>query len=142
MSKQAEALQHQMQARATARILGSSDWISAEEMARLGHRSSRNAGALARSWRKKGVIFSIRQDGESLYPVYALDPLAGNRPLAGLGRVLKALGGDNANAWAMAFWFDSPNSYLGGRRPKDCLAGPLDELLLAAHAEAQGVQHG
>ena len=80
MPNQAEAIQHQMQLRATERLLKSGDWLSAEDVAQLGLRSSRNTKALAHSWAKKGLLFAIRQEGSPLYPAYALDPETGYRP--------------------------------------------------------------
>lgn len=141
MSTAAEALQHQMQVRSTERLLGSGDWITAEEVAQLGHRSSRNAQTLAQGWVDQGLIFSIQHEGVCLYPAYALDAQTG-APLEGVRAVLEVLRGAGRHEWAIAWWLDSPNGYLNGRRPKDFLAGPLDQLLQAAHAEAQGVQHG
>lgn len=142
MEAEAEALQKHMQERATGRLLHSDDWITAEEIARLGHRSSRNAHALAYRWANKGLIFSIQHEGRRLYPSYALDPAAGHRPKAALRCLIAALPDSDRAGWRLAFWFDSPNSYLNGRRPKDCLDSPLDDLLRAARAEAAGVGHG
>ena len=139
---EAEALQTKMQERATERLLRSGDWITAEEIARLGNRSSRNAHALACSWMKRRLIFSIQHEGLRLYPSYALDPAAGYTPKAALRSLIAVLPDGDRAGWRMAFWFDCPNSYLDGRRPKDCLSGPQDELLIAARNEAQGIQHG
>lgn len=142
MEAQAEPLQWKMQKRATSRLLSSGDWITAEEVAQLGNRSPRNAHTLAYRWTKKGLIFSIQHEGRRLYPLYALDPAAGYKPKAALRSLIAILPDDDRAGWRRAFWFDSPNSYLDGRRPKECLSGPLDELLFAARHETQGIQHG
>lgn len=141
MSAQARAMQLRMQERATSRLLASGDWILPEEVARLGQRSRGNADALARRWVRSGLIYSIRHQGKNLYPAYALDRETGYRPAEALKPVLEVLHGAGRQGWAIAFWFDSPNSWLAGRRPKDCLAGPRDELLVAARAESLGTQH-
>jgi hypothetical protein len=45
------------------------------------------------------------------------------------------------DGWAMAFWFASPNTFLGGKRPKEVLsANPLG-VLSAAKEEVSGVVH-
>ena len=44
--------------------------------------------------------------------------------------------------WQKAFWFESPNSYLKNRRPKELLKSRPDDVLCAARIEAVGVQHG
>jgi hypothetical protein len=56
-------------------------------------------------------------------------------------RVLDVFG-QIATGWRLAFWFDSPNSYLDGKRPKECLAGDIDQVLFAAEKEVRGVEHG
>lgn len=142
MPTQAAAIQRQMQLRATERLLKSGDWLSAEDVARLGLRSSRNAKALAHRWAKKGLLFAIRHEGRSLYPAYALDPETGYRPRASFKAILDAFNGDNLNGWTMAFWFNCPNSYLADRLPKDCLDKLHDEVILAAKRERLGIQHG
>lgn len=136
-----EVLQHQMQVGATERLLGSGDWVSAEELAHHGLRSSRNPHEAVKGWVEAGLIFSIQHEGMSLYPVYALDART-ESPQEGLRAVLDVLQGAGRSGWAIAWWLASPNCYLDGRRPKDCLPGPLDELLQAARAETQGIQHG
>lgn len=142
VTAEAEAPQRGMQGRATSRLLSSGEWITAEDIARLGHRSSRNAHALACRWTKKGLIFSIQHEGTRLYPSYALDPAAGYTPKAALHTLITVLPDGDRAGWRLAFWFDSPNSYLNGRRPKHCLDSRLTELLRAARAEAEGVRHG
>lgn len=141
MATPAELLQRQMQARATERLLSSGDWVSAEELAQRGFRSFRTPQEVVQGWVEAGLIFSIEHEGVSLYPVYALDARTGS-PQEGLRAILAMLREAGRHAWAIAWWLDSPNSYLNGKRPKDCLTGPLDELLRAARAEAGGVQHG
>lgn len=141
MATPADLLQRQMQARATERLLSSGDWVSAEELAQHGLRSSRNPQEVVKGWVEGGLIFSIQLEGIPLYPVYALDARTGS-PQEGLRAVLEVLQGAGRNGWAIAWWLDSPNSYLDGKRPKDCLAGPPDQLLRAARAEVQGNQHG
>lgn len=141
MATNAKALQQQMQTRATARLLGTGDWVPLDEIARLSQGSASNAQARVLDWLEEGRLFSIQHEGNSLYPTYALNAQTG-APLEGLAAVLDLLQRAGRDGWAIAWWLDSPNSYLDGRRPKDSLAPPLDLLLRAAHAESQGAQHG
>lgn len=136
MPEEALRIQLQMQARATTRLLGSGDWLTAEEVAQRGFAPSQ-----VRDWEERGLLFSIEREGVSLYPAYALDPTTGIPP-AGVRVALEVLQWTGHSGWRIAFWFDNPNGYLGGERPKDCLKGPLAPLRFAAEREAEGILHG
>lgn len=105
-------------------------------------RSPATAKTLIDGWMAEGRILSIHHGGECLYPTYALDARTGHQPQDGLRSVLEVLRGAGRDNWAIAWWLDSPNSYLNGRQPKNCLAEPMDSLLDAAQSEAHGIQHG
>ncbi|GJH22677.1 hypothetical protein CBA19CS22_39065 [Caballeronia novacaledonica] len=55
--------------------------------------------------------------------------------------VLKVFG-SSKDGWALAFWFASVNSYLGGARPLDVLQSHPKRVIEAAEAEVEGVAHG
>lgn len=86
------------------------------------------------------MVFSISIHGEDHYPRYAFDAQQRYRPLPALKSILVAFG--DWNGWAIAFWFDSPNSYLGGLCPKELLAIEPERVLFAAESEVQGAGHG
>ena len=46
------------------------------------------------------------------------------------------------DGWGMAYWFQSVNGFLGGKRPQDLLATDPDRVIAAARDEVQGVLHG
>lgn len=141
MPSQAEVIQHQMQTRASERLISSGDWISAEELAWRGRLSPENAQTRASAWVEQGLLFSIQHEGMSLYPAYALDAQTGY-PLKPLSPILEVLQAAGRNGWALAFWFNSPNSYLSSRPPKDCLHAALSDVAQAAKWEAMCAQHG
>ncbi|MCW9404223.1 integrase arm-type DNA-binding domain-containing protein [Klebsiella variicola] len=65
-----------------ARILAHSEWRTASELsAKAGFRSA-EPDAGPKGWKAAGKIFSLKVDGEDLYPDYVLDEKA--RPLKGL----------------------------------------------------------
>jgi hypothetical protein len=43
---------------------------------------------------------------------------------------------------SLAFWFGTSNSWLGGSKPKDVLADDKSQLIKAAKACKDGLQHG
>ncbi|MNJ13090.1 hypothetical protein D3C77_72940 [compost metagenome] len=46
------------------------------------------------------------------------------------------------NGWGMALWFESSNSYLAGKLPKDVLSSDPDAVVNAALDEIGGSSHG
>lgn len=56
-----------------ARILADSEWLTASELsAKAGFRSA-DPEAGPKGWKAAGKIFSLKVDGEDLYPDYVLD---------------------------------------------------------------------
>ncbi|SDP02657.1 hypothetical protein SAMN04490202_2616 [Pseudomonas reinekei] len=92
-------------------------------------------------WVGESRIFKIEYDGCSLFPSYAFSTKASITPQAGLQEVVTILS-QMKGGWAMAFWFISPNSFLGGRRPQDLLAQMPHQVVLAAQDEVEGNTHG
>jgi len=90
---------------------------------------------------KQGLIFAIHHNGTDYFPDYGLDRDASFRPLKTMARVIEVLAG-HKDAWGMAYWFLSANSFLGGKRPQDLLATAPDRVIEAARDEVQEVAHG
>jgi hypothetical protein len=130
-----------MNAEARMAVLHGAEWVSAARLSEIAGFSGQNASAQPNKWKREGKIFALRQDGSDLYPGYALDPNAQYRPLKGLAPVLKAFGNE-LDAWDIAIWFASTNSFLGGAVPKDLLIGAPERVLAAAEDEIAGVLHG
>ena len=78
----------------------------------------------------------IRHRRSDYFPGYSLDPHAGYRPLKPVAVVLKILSGSKDD-WALAYWFASDNSFLGGKRPQDLLAEHPERVIAAAEDELQ-----
>lgn len=130
-----------MLAAAQRAILESGDWLTAAEVAGLAGLSERNPSAQPNKWKNAGQIFAISHKGHDYFPKYALDWDAGFRPSKSLAKII-AVFSAHKGAWGMAYWFDSPNSYLGGKRPKELLGAQPDQVIEAARNEVQAVSHG
>lgn len=133
-------MQSQMQARAMTRILEGGDWLTGQELADVAGWCAGHPDASLGEWKLQGLIFSIEFEGEEYYPRFAFDPQCQFLPRLELKVVLEILW--DRSGWELAFWFDSPNSYLGGRCPKELLADDPEKVLLAARMEKLGVEHG
>jgi hypothetical protein len=122
-------------------VLESGDWLTAADIAQLADLSTRNPSVQPNKWKKQGRIFAIHHGGVDYFPGYGLDRDASFRPLKPLAQVIEAFGG-HKDAWGMAYWFRSDNSFLGGKRPQDLLAMAPERVIAAAQDEGQAIAHG
>jgi hypothetical protein len=129
-----------MMLRAKEAVLSGADWLTAAQVASICGLSEKNPSAQLHKWKKDGALFAIRRNGVDFFPGYALDPASEYRPYRALKKVLQQFG-DAKDGWGLAYWFQSVNSLLGGKRPMDMLAKKPDEVVAAAADEAVGVVH-
>lgn len=130
-----------MTAKARKAVLEGAEWLTAAQIAKLAGFSASNPSAQPNKWKKDGLIFAIRHQSTDYFPVYGLDPTANYRPVKALAKVLSAFG-NTKDAWGLAYWFASVNSFLGGKRPQDMLANAPDRVIEAAHDEVAEIAHG
>lgn len=130
-----------MIARAQRTVLDGADWLTAKQLAEMAGMSDRNPSAQPNKWKRDGAIFAITLNGNDYYPGYALDRDRGFKPLGSLKKVINEFGGTKSG-WGLAYWFQSVNSFLGGKRPMDLLVSDPDKVIAAATDEMEGVAHG
>lgn len=130
-----------MLARARSAVLNSGDWITAPQIARVAGFSATNPSVQPGKWKRDGAIFAIRHNGIDYYPTFGLDAETGYRPLKAMAAVIQVLAATK-DGWGMAYWFQSLNSFLGGKRPQDLLASVPQRVLAAAEDEVQEISHG
>lgn len=133
--------QARMNAEARKAVLESAEWVNAAKLSEIAGFSGQNSSAQPNKWKRERRIFALRHDGNDLYPAYALDPDAQYRPVKGLAPILQVFG-DELDAWDIAIWFASANSFLGGALPQDLLISDPERVLAAAQDEVAGVRHG
>ena len=136
-----ELKQAAMLARARTAVLQSRDWMTAPQIAEVAGFSATNPSAQPGKWKREGAIFAIRHNGIDYYPTFGLDASKGYRPLKAMAPVIEVLRAMK-DEWGMAYWFQSANSYLGGKRPQDLLTSEPQQVLAAAVDEVQEVAHG
>ncbi|MBW9333415.1 hypothetical protein FEE59_07850 [Herbaspirillum sp. RU 5E] len=130
-----------MLVRARKAVLESGDWLTAAEIAEVAGLSTRNPSAQPNKWKKQGQIFAIHHGGVDYFPGYGLDRDTGFRPVKALAEVITILG-TRKDAWGMAYWFGSDNSFLRGKRPQDLLQSAPKRVIAAALDEIEEVSHG
>jgi hypothetical protein len=129
-----------MMLRAKEAVLSGADWLTAAQVASIAGLSEKNPSAQLHKWKRDGAIFAIRRNAVDYFPGYALDPANEYRPYRPLKKVLQQFG-ESKDGWGLAYWFQSVNSFLGGKRPMEMLAKNPDAVVAAAADEAIGVAH-
>lgn len=122
-------------------VIDASDWLTAAQIAQLAELSGSNPSQQPNRWKHDGLIFAIDINGKDYFPAYGLDPDRKYRPRRALNDVLRVFG-KAKDGWALAFWFASVNSYLGGKRPLDLLSVAPERVLDAAENEVGDIVHG
>jgi hypothetical protein len=79
-------------------------------------------------------IFSVRYNGVEYFPAFQFQD---GQPHETISRALQLLG-DRKSGWQTAFWFTSPNGWLNGRKPAECL-NDVDAVVGAAAEEAEPI---
>jgi hypothetical protein len=129
-----------MMLRAKEAVLTGADWLNAAQVASIAGLSEKNPSAQLHKWKRDSAIFAIRRNGVDYFPGYALDPANEYRPFRVLKKVLEQFG-EAKDGWGLAYWFQSVNSFLGGKRPMDVLLKNPDAVVAAAANEVMGVVH-
>ena len=94
-----------------ARYLRTTKLCTAEDIREL------NPSASSSEWKREGRVFAVQRDGEDLFPAFQF---ADGEPLPIIQKILKVLPED-LTPWQTAFWFQSPNGWLDGKIPQECL---------------------
>jgi hypothetical protein len=123
-----------MRADAIRHLLEKGKWLKAADIANLGGYSGSNPAAPANRWKKEGKVFAVNFRDQDLFAAYQFSDAMTPRPV--IAKVLSIFK-DKRDPWKIAAWFASVNSWLGGKRPQDCLDNP-DAVIAAATQEISG----
>ena len=127
--------------RSKAEILASGHFVTPDGLAqRLNMDASGLTAWLARA-EAQLQIFSIENDGQVLYPGYAFLADGNCKLIPALQEVLRVFH-PKKEGWDLAFWFRSPNTFLGGKRPEDLLDRNLPSIVFAAQEEVSRYMPG
>jgi len=108
--------------------------FSAADLSDFAGHGAKNRSVTASRWKAQGRIFSVPFQGAELYPAFQI---ADGEPKPAMARVLAALPAA-MSAWQRAFWFVTPNGWLGGAVPAEALHD-ADAAVSAAKREAEPI---
>jgi hypothetical protein len=128
----------EMEAKAVAAVLDGTTWLTTQTVGKQQNPDATNLHAVTSRWKKEGKVFSIERAGQNLYPRYIFDDL-GN-PIPQVAEILKIFQG--YTPFRIASWFESTNSMLHGKRPREVLATHPSAVVEAARDHAVGAVHG
>jgi hypothetical protein len=87
---------------------------------------------------KSGRVFVVERDGATLCPAYAVD--AQGNPVQAVAEIIRVF--DGYRPIRIAAWFESTNSLLHGRRPRELLVSDPAAVVAAAKDHVVGPTHG
>ncbi|CAN7171264.1 hypothetical protein LJR084_000316 [Variovorax sp. LjRoot84] len=127
-----------LEKRAIDAVLQGTEWSSAAEIGQRLDAKAANPHAAVSRWQQSGRIFGIDHRGKKIYPAYIFD--ATWQPLPAVKKILAVL--DDYSPFRVAAWFESTNSSLGGKRPREVIASAPDAVVAAAEDHKVGAVHG
>ncbi|CAM3963579.1 hypothetical protein [Pseudomonas wadenswilerensis] len=129
------------QSKAQSRVMASGDWLTWPELNALLPAVAKGRSDSSPGRYLEGAIFSINYEGVEYFPRYAIESRTLVIAPQGMQRVIAVLA-TRMSGWGMALWFESSNSYLGGKLPKDVISSDPDTVVKAALDEIGGSSHG
>lgn len=126
-----------LEKRAIDTVLQGTEWNSAAEIGQRLNAKAANPHAAVSRWQQSGRIFGIDHRGKKIYPAYIFD--ATWQPLPAVKKILAVL---DDSPFRVAAWFESTNSFLGGKRPREVIASAPDAVVAAAEDHKGGAVHG
>ena len=130
--------QTRMRKRSVRMVLNGTIWRTAKEVGEHADPDGTDKHALADHLLKTRQVFALERAGVSEFPDYQFDALG--KPVPAMREILTIL--DGFSPFAIASWFESTSSMLGGQRPREILDERPDQVIAAAKAYVEGPQHG
>lgn len=130
-----------LQSKAQLRVMAGGNWLTWPELYALLPASVKGRSDSCPDRHLEGAIFSISYEGVEYFPRYAIESRSFALAQGGMQRVIAVLA-TRMSGWSMALWFESSNSYLAGKLPKDLISSDPDAVVKAAQDEIGGSSHG
>jgi hypothetical protein len=125
-------------AEAVSAMINGTEWPTAQAVVRRHKSEETDPLAVTNMWKEEARIFSIELAGQTLYPVYLFDEAC--KPIPEVTEILDVFAG--YQPFRIALWFESTNSMLRGKRPREALASAPGAVLAAAKDHKVGAVHG
>jgi hypothetical protein len=132
------AMQRALTQRTVDSVLQGTRWLTSAELNSVRKDKKSNPSMTIGRWLQSGSLFALESRGARVIPAYALDQLG--EPIALLKPVLSLMKG--RTSFLIAAWFESPNSYLDGKRPRELLATRGLDVVRAAELHVAEDFHG
>jgi hypothetical protein len=108
------------------RIFTKSSWLSTDELCQFQGEFPNQRNEIIRDWLNKRMVFSVRYNGHEYFAKYQFDTTL--HPLPVIKEIIEAFGIDD-DPWALAAWFEYPNSWIVSKRSDGIdLVAPKDAL--------------
>ncbi|WP_321898743.1 hypothetical protein [Paraburkholderia heleia] len=127
-----------LEAQALEAVLSGTQWLMAPTSGEQQVPDAANLQVAASRWKAEGRVFAIERAGQNLYPRYLFDE--SGMPIPEVEEILRVFEG--YAPLRIASWFESTNSLLHGRRPRECLATVPSAVVEAARDHVAGAVHG
>jgi hypothetical protein len=112
------------------RFMSENECLTSQQIAHEGTSRAANSAAMASRWAKDKKVFSVRFEGQQWFPRFQFQD---GRPIPAVSQVIEVFP-EQTTGWELAYFFVTPNSYLGGGKPVDLLR--TDPVRLASLAQA------
>lgn len=119
-------------------LLHTTEWLTTREVERGAHGDATVTDTVVSAWVTARKVFSIEYAGQSLFPKYIFD--ATGQPIPAAAEVLGVF--FDYPPLRLAAWFESTNSMLGGRRPREVISDDPKLVIEAARDHLIGPVHG
>ncbi|MDN3517268.1 hypothetical protein QWY84_06595 [Aquisalimonas lutea] len=110
--------------------------LLAEQVNELAGATSNNGNTTAARWAKEGRIFRVKTRRGLRYPGFQFT--VNGQPAPEMETVLALLRSDE-DPWDIAFWMDTENALLDGRKPAEVLQHDPQRVVDAARREMEPV---
>jgi hypothetical protein len=128
----------ELEKRAMDAVLQGTEWYTGAEIGQRLDAKAANLHAAVNRWQHSGRIFGIDHRGRKIYPSYLFD--ATWQPLPAVKKILEIM--NDYSPFRVASWFESTNSNLKGKRPREVIARDPDAVMAAAQDHLAGAVHG
>ena len=102
---------------------------SSSEVAKESSSTAKNRAAIASRWLAEKRIFAVNFERQTWFPRFQFQD---GSPIPAISKVIKAFP-KHATGWDLAFFFDTPNSFIDGRRPVELLKSGTEKIESLAH---------
>ena len=119
-------------------IFKGTQWLTAAELGHAARPSAANPHSIPSRWRAAKRIFGVERRGQLLFARYQFDPVF--EPLPAVAEILSILA--KSSPVGIASWFESPNAFLDGDRPREVLGADSKLVVQAAEDSLIGPTHG